>query len=160
MSKLSIKLLAFLFVLFPSIALCDITDSKIITDANGCKVYNPDPQENESITWQGECVNGFADGPGRLEWIIGDVVKELYEGYMEKGYSQGVGTWLSDDGHRYDGEWSKGLQNGEGRYTFPSGTYYLGGLKDGKPHGKGTFFWKNGLIQRSGTYDNGEYVGD
>src|SRR5512135_3288025 len=41
-----------------------------IADAkNGCKVWNLYPQPNESITWSGDCRNGFAQGHGVLQWI-------------------------------------------------------------------------------------------
>lgn len=39
----------------------------IITD-KGCKVWNPSPQPNESVTWSGECVDGKAHGNGILQW--------------------------------------------------------------------------------------------
>ena len=43
-------------------------DSGWIADKRGCKVANPFPRPGESITWSGECKNGFAQGSGVLQW--------------------------------------------------------------------------------------------
>jgi hypothetical protein len=33
-----------------------------------CKIWNPMPQPNESVTWEGECKDGYASGEGVLRW--------------------------------------------------------------------------------------------
>lgn len=37
-------------------------------EQTGCKVWNPDPQPNESISWSGDCVDGKAHGNGILRF--------------------------------------------------------------------------------------------
>ena len=51
-----------LLVLFVSPLLCYADEAKWIADKRGCKVVNIAPQEGESISWSGECKNGFAHG--------------------------------------------------------------------------------------------------
>ena len=41
-----------------------ITDSK-----SGCKVWNPSPQPNETITYEGECKDNIANGHGTVTWF-------------------------------------------------------------------------------------------
>ena len=33
-----------------------------------CKIWNPEPQSNESVTWSGPCKDGLASGKGILHW--------------------------------------------------------------------------------------------
>lgn len=42
-------------------------DGEWITTLNGCKVWNPFPQVNETVEWNGRCTNGYIDGFGKLE---------------------------------------------------------------------------------------------
>ena len=37
-----------------------------IADSKGCRVYNPNPLRGESITWDGPCAGGYAEGGGTL----------------------------------------------------------------------------------------------
>lgn len=39
-----------------------------ITDQNGCKHWNSNPQAGETITWSGECKDGYASGQGTMQW--------------------------------------------------------------------------------------------
>jgi hypothetical protein len=39
-----------------------------ITTDKGCKVWNPYPKPNESVTWSGKCIDGKAHGYGVLQW--------------------------------------------------------------------------------------------
>lgn len=40
-----------------------------IVDAKGCKVWNAHPLGDESVAWSGSCKDGYADGPGVLQWL-------------------------------------------------------------------------------------------
>jgi hypothetical protein len=44
-------------------------DSTWIADANGCRVWDPNPKPNETVTWTGPCVDGFAEGQGIVQWF-------------------------------------------------------------------------------------------
>src|ERR1700759_5733769 len=40
-----------------------------ITATNqACKIWNPEPQADESVTWSGGCKDGLACGKGVLKW--------------------------------------------------------------------------------------------
>lgn len=110
-----------------------------IADENGCKVYNPMPQEEESIKWKGSCSDGFAHGTGILDWYVGEELEERYEGELKQGWADGQGTYISRHGVRYEGNWKKSMQEGKGRVQNPDGSIYQGEWKEGKPHGWGVY---------------------
>ena len=126
-----------------------------IEDENGCKVYNPMPQEEESINWSGPCNNGFADGTGVLDWYIGGELEERYEGELKQGWAEGQGTYISRRGIRYEGNWKKSMQDGKGTVQNPDGSVYQGQWKEGKPHGWGVFRAPNGETVE-GEWEDGE----
>jgi len=51
----------------------------------GCRVYNPHPVANETITWSGKCKNGYANGVGYNKWYKNGILQESYLGSMTKG---------------------------------------------------------------------------
>ena len=53
--------------------------------------------------------------------------------------TDGVGTFIYDEGHSYKGMFRDGDRHGRGTYTWPSGAQYVGQWKDNKQHGQGTF---------------------
>ena len=133
---------ALLFSALPGYA--QDSDVPTIADKNGCKVYNPMPQEQESIRWNGECRDGFADGTGILDWYIGEQLEERYEGDLKMGWAEGEGTYVSRRGARYKGEWKHSMQDGKGTIQNPDGSVYQGEWKEGKPHGYGAYRAPNG----------------
>lgn len=126
-----------------------------IADKNGCKVYNPMPQEEESIRWDGQCSNGYAHGTGILDWYIGAELEERYEGELKQGWADGQGTYISRRGVRYEGSWKKSMQEGKGTVQNPDGSIYQGEWKQGKPNGWGVFRAPNGETVE-GEWEDGE----
>jgi len=99
--------------------------------ANGCRVWNPFPEPDETIKWEGPCVNGFAHGRGTLRW-----------------YS--AGKLLETD----QGEFKDGRLNGFAVLTFTSGRKFEGNFVDQKPQGQGTLSEANGEVY-SGLWSQG-----
>jgi len=130
-------------------------DTTTIADENGCKVYNPMPQNGESISWDGACLKGFADGKGTLKWFINGELKEHYVGNLVSGWAEGNGVYTSYDGTQYDGEWVRSRQNGRGVQLNPDGSAYDGDWLNGRAHGWGRFRSANGEIVE-GEWLNGE----
>ena len=62
MNRIFYKVTFLIFSLLPSLTLAQ----GFITDSSGCKIYNPQPKENETVEWSGECVNGYANGSDKL----------------------------------------------------------------------------------------------
>ena len=83
-----------------------------------CAVWNPHPQQNETVTWTGDCVNGIAQGRGTKVWR-----------YWEDG------EWKE---HTYEGDIFDGRRHGRGVYVYANCNRYDGELKDGKLTGLNT----------------------
>jgi hypothetical protein len=131
------------------------------TSDSGCKVWNPRPQENESVKWSGTCsFDGLAQGYGVEQWYeSGNAGNRLegtledgkwtgrvfvtypdgstYNGKLSNGLPRGEGTFLYRDGSRYTGYFIAGHRNGWGEMTFPDGTKLTGEWSDGFPRGAG-----------------------
>ncbi len=125
-----------------------------IADKSGCRVWNPNPQLEETVTWSGSCANGHAEGQGIVRWLKSDLPIETDVGEWHDGRqaSKGTQTW---PGGRYDGELADGEPNGHGVLTVQK-LKYDGEFRNGKPNGPGTLtangetvqgIWKDGCLQ-------------
>jgi hypothetical protein len=142
------------FVLMPLVALGADAGAWSIDAAQGCKLWNPNPQPGETVRWSGACANGFAQGRGAAQWFHGNLPFESDEGEWREGRQAGFGSQVWPTG-RYDGQIVDGMPNGHGTLIF-QGVRYEGEVRDGKPDGIGTLtnaggtvrgFWKNGCLQ-------------
>jgi hypothetical protein len=138
------------------------TDEKQwIRDEHGCRVYNPtsQPKAGESVRWNGSCNQGYAEGPGRLEWFdVNGKSDGWAQGNFEHGYLQGVGEALGPKGSHYRGEFRYSRQNGRGKLVTPVGVLYEGLFRDGQREGLGTTIWPDGM-RYEGEYRNGKRDG-
>lgn len=87
----------------------------IVTANKPCKVWNPEPQPNESVTWSGACEDGFASGKGALKWTENGKPAVEFDGVYAKGKRNGPGVIIDPDGQRFEGVWvDDKLITGEG----------------------------------------------
>ena len=70
-----------------------------------CKIWNPQPQPNESVTWSGLCKDGFASGKGVLHWTENGKPDLEFDGEYANGKRNGFGVMITPDGQRSAGEW-------------------------------------------------------
>ena len=110
MPKFTLALFVALAVSLPAAAQERSTPPGWITATNQpCKIWNPAPQPNESVTWSGSCKDGFASGKGVLHWtengkpdavFDGEYAKELIECGKWDGelFLDVVEDWLLNNG--------------------------------------------------------------
>ena len=67
-----------------------------------------------------------------------------YEGEIENGKPNGMGTLTYLNGTMYLGEYKDGREHGQGTVTWSNGYKYVGEWRNGKNHGKGTYTWHDG----------------
>ncbi|MEO8630302.1 MAG: hypothetical protein ABI612_19720 [Betaproteobacteria bacterium] len=128
-----------------------------IGDQNGCKIANPNPRPNETVSWSGECRNGFGQDGGVMEWMIDKQPGPRYEGALDRGELSGTGKLTMPDGTTYQGGWSNGKQNGVGKLALPGGDAYEGEWKDGQPDGEGTMILGSGQMVK-GVWKEGALI--
>jgi hypothetical protein len=116
-----------------------IADSK-----SGCKIYNAVPRPNESISWDGPCVNGIAQGHGTLQWIENRRNGEREEGDFVDGKMNGHGVSMWPNGSRYEGDFVDSRFSGHGIWTWSNGNRYEGDFVDGKFGGHGKVYCDHG----------------
>jgi len=76
-----------------------------IADARtGCKVWDANPQPDESISWSGACRNGLAQGRGVLQWFQSGKPAALARGRWRGGKMNGHGVLTLTNGERFDGQ--------------------------------------------------------
>ena len=61
-----------------------------LADRPGCYLWNEAPQDDETVTWSGECANGVAQGIGRVTWYQDHEVSQT----VETSSSRGPRPWL------------------------------------------------------------------
>ena len=76
----------------------------------GCYVWNPFPQTDETVTWTGACVGGFAQGTGTITWVVSGREDSTSTGSLSDGKMNGnwIIRWASGnvEERRYvNGEW-------------------------------------------------------
>jgi hypothetical protein len=103
------------------------------------------PQPNEYVTWSGgHDNNGFASGPGVLQWNIDGKPANRYEGSLVKGKINGKGVAHFANGNRYEGDWVDGRRTGKGVFTWANGSRYEGDFIKDQRTGKGIMLYANG----------------
>ena len=123
----------------------------------GCRVSSETRPTGEVPIWEGACVDGVAQGTGRLAWIVRNRPVFIYEGTLERGRMHGDGAYELPNGQRYEGQFADDLPSGTGVYTWPSGSRYEGGFRNGQFHGRGIRTWGGDSPFAGDRYD-GDFV--
>lgn len=134
------------------------SDEGYISDNKGCKIANPNPKPDETVTWSGNCKDGFAEGEGVMQWTENKQPGGRYEGTLVHGALSGQGKLTLPDGTSYDGGWLAGKQHGTGVLRDSDGGSYSGEWKNGQPDGHGTMRRASGDAVR-GVWKDGVYMG-
>lgn len=142
-----------------------------------CRVID-DLLKETGYSYNGNCVNGLADGNGAVSGTSIDNQPYSYKGQFKKGYIEGKGfsVYLGDI---YTGNFKKGKLDGSCQMIFADGSTYGGYCSMNRPHGHGDLRLKTGSIEmylgdfvhgkksgkgktvfRDGSYYEGDYTND
>lgn len=90
------------------------TGKNWIKDANNVYLWNPEPQDGESITWNGGFVQDgnykFADGSGTLTWYRDGEITQVDEGNFQHGQRQGRFSHKFPSGRVVYSNWNNGVE--------------------------------------------------
>ena len=138
------------------------------------KQFYPEGTDVDLVSAEGDYLEGYRHGNGRLNYLGGC----FYVGEIEYDWEEGQGQIdctldETQEWATYNGAWVGAYENGVGKVLFKNGNRYEGEFLDSVIHGKGKFFYKNGEIyegdfkaaKKTGfgkmTYeDGGEYTGE
>lgn len=112
----------------------------VVDPATGCHARAEGAPPQVSMSWTGPCVNGRAQGTGKLSWFLGGQLRDTYDGEYRDGMMNGRGTLASVDGGRYEGQFRNDRPEGRGVRSWSDGTRYDGEFKAGEPDGMGTYW--------------------
>ena len=88
----------------------------IADEATGCLAANPSPIPNETVVWDGACVNGLIEGEGVLTWYESYEFLGRDSGNFAEGRLSGQGRIETAEGWSYEGRFP-----GSGTMRFPNG---------------------------------------
>jgi hypothetical protein len=89
----------------------------------GCKIWNPDPRPNESVTWSGPCVAGEIFGQGVEQWYENGSLGNRIEGILKDNRWQGNVTVTYPNGQKFVGTLSDNGKRNEGILYSPDGSF-------------------------------------
>jgi hypothetical protein len=125
--------------------------------ATNCVFFNPNPQPDETIKFEGQC--NKVSAKGKLSWYLNGELNEVAEGQWTNGKQTGRGTFrFIKAGNSYEGSFLDGKRNGKGIFRWASGTVYEGDFLDGKRTGKGTIKLSSGASY-AGDFLDGKMTG-
>ena len=82
----------------------------------GCYLWNPFPQDDETVAWSGECSEGLAHGQGETTWYQNAVVSETDVDPRGGGKPEGLWVIRDPDGSRSEGPYVNGERHGTWTY--------------------------------------------
>ena len=110
--------------------------------------------DNPSAWYRGTFVNGAREGYGEY---LNEGGSMHYVGQFKDNSFEGSGVWDAY-GYHYEGNFVKGYPSGKGVATYEDGSKYDGEWKNGKYSGKGTLYKADGTVDKTGTWEKGEFV--
>jgi S1-C subfamily serine protease/antitoxin component YwqK of YwqJK toxin-antitoxin module len=121
-----------------------LKDEWVVCNNQGCKLLDPYYSDGVTMKWEGSCVNGKANGYGKLTKYKDGEYESTYEGEYKNGIREGRGKFSHLDGTIREGIFVDGQMTGKGVMTSKSGQKYNGGFLNYRCHGNGTIEYANG----------------
>ncbi len=119
-------------------------EQPVADPATGCRIWDQYPDARKTIRWSGACRDGFAEGPGVLEWAYSGRPDGRAHGTFLDGRLDGRAQVEWRDGRRMDGTFRHGRAEGQGTFVWPDGRRYTGEWRDDRRTGFGTLEYPDG----------------
>ncbi|PCI92749.1 MAG: hypothetical protein COB15_17330 [Flavobacteriales bacterium] len=143
MKTLSIVLLSSMFIL--NINGQTLKNEWVEVNNEGCTVLDPYYRVGVSETWDGKCINGKANGYGKLTKYVNEVIESIYEGDYKDGIREGKGKFTHiGENSVLECTFHNGQAIGNGVYEMKGGNRYVGEIVNYRSHGNGILYLANG----------------
>ncbi len=145
------QLLRLFVILFPIVVFFGCSTTSWIKDpSTGCEVFNPNPKPGEYIKYEGNCLNGKADGYGTLTWFQDSCAINRVSGRFVSGKLEGRVSiqYFESTASRFEGYFVSGTREGFGTYTFLCGKTVSGIFHKNELTDSVVIEWKNGKRYR------------
>ncbi len=121
-----------------------LKDEWVVCNNQGCKLLDPYFSDGVTMKWEGSCVNGKANGFGKLTKYKDGEYESTYDGEYVNGIREGKGKFTHKDGTVREGVFINGQMTGKGTMTSESGQKYEGDFINYRMHGNGIIYLPNG----------------
>ncbi|HMX00901.1 MAG TPA: trypsin-like peptidase domain-containing protein [Cyclobacteriaceae bacterium] len=121
-----------------------LKDEWVVCNTQGCKLLDPYFSDGVTLTWEGDCINGKANGFGKLLKYKNGEYESTYEGEFKNGIREGKGKFTHKDGTVREGQFVNGQLMGKGSMYSADGQRYSGEFVNYRIHGYGTVYFANG----------------
>jgi S1-C subfamily serine protease/antitoxin component YwqK of YwqJK toxin-antitoxin module len=121
-----------------------LKDEWVVCNNQGCKLLDPYYSNGVTTKWEGSCLNGKANGFGKLTKYKNGEYESTYEGEYKNGIREGKGTFSHKDGTVRVGTFIAGQMTGKGTNTGENGQKYAGEFINYRQHGNGVVEFTNG----------------
>lgn len=123
--------------------------------AADCRVALPQPQTEQRATWSGACKDGYADGPGAIQWFRQDQPGTRYEGMVARGQPQGDGIIQFPNKLRYQGDFKDGKRDGAGMLIYADDSTLKAAFRQNRIAGPVLRRYRNGSTYEGGWGEKG-----
>jgi S1-C subfamily serine protease/antitoxin component YwqK of YwqJK toxin-antitoxin module len=141
---MKILALTILFTLTNPLFSQTLKDEWVVCNTQGCKLLDPYYSDGVTMKWEGSCVNGKADGFGKLTKYKDGQYESTYEGEFLNGIREGKGKFSHKSETILECNFKNGQAIGYGKYDLGNGNYYNGEIVNYRQHGNGTLKMANG----------------
>ncbi len=121
-----------------------LKDEWIVCNNQGCKLLDPYYSNGVTMKWEGSCINGKANGFGKLTKYKDGEYESTYEGEFNNGIREGKGKFTHKDKTIAVGNFKNGQLMGLGTRIHEDGTKYEGEFINYREHGEGSMTFANG----------------
>jgi S1-C subfamily serine protease/antitoxin component YwqK of YwqJK toxin-antitoxin module len=121
-----------------------LKDEWVVCNNQGCKLLDPYYSEEVTMKWEGSCVNGKANGYGKLIKYKNGEYESTYEGEFQNGIREGKGKFSHVSGTILVCNFTNGQAMGYGKYDLGDDNYYEGDIVNYRQHGNGVKTFANG----------------
>jgi S1-C subfamily serine protease/antitoxin component YwqK of YwqJK toxin-antitoxin module len=136
--------LTILFTLTNPLFSQTLKDEWVVCNTQGCKLLDPYYSDGVTMKWEGSCLNGKADGFGKLTKYKDGQYESTYEGEFLNGIREGKGKFSHKSETVLECNFKNGQAIGYGKYDLGNGNYYNGEIINYRQHGNGTLKMANG----------------